>query len=355
VPRPPARRLTQQDLTVVGLAWTRDGTALVYGGARFDRTHLWRVAADGSTPPARIEIGRRGLSPAIAPTGHRLAFTYNLNDNDIYAFEAGKPDAVVASSTLTDYGPAFAPDGRRFAFESGRSGEGNEIWIAGATGENPTQLTRGPGSWQGSPAWSPDGSRIAFDARGADGFSDVWTVRPDGLDLRQITRGRFDDAMPAWSRDGRWLYYREDRVDGFDLWRVPAAGGSAERVTQGGGFKGVEAPGGRTVVFARTDDESPLFAQPVGGGPVRQVAACAITRSLADGPDGVYYLACPAQAPTATVMRVNAETGATQRLGTAGIGGGFVPGMTVSPDGRRVLFTRRITEGSDLMLIEHFR
>ena len=217
------------------------------------------------------------------------------------------------------------------------------------------QLTRGPGSWQGSPAWSPDGSRIAFDARGADGFSDVWTVRPDGLDLRQITRGRFDDAMPAWSRDGRWLYYREDRVDGFDLWRVPAAGGSAERVTHGGGFKGIEAPGGRTVVFARTDDESPLFAQPVGGGPARQIAACAITRSLAAGPDGVYYLACPAQAPTSTVMRVDAETGAAQRLGTAGIGGGFVPGMAVSPDGRRILFTRRITEASDLMLIEHFR
>ena len=355
VPQLPARRLTQQDLTVVGLAWTRDGRALVYGGARFDRTHLWRVAADGTTPPARMEIGRRGLSPAIAPAGHRLAFTYNLNDNDIYAFEAGKPEVVVASSTQTDYGPTFAPDGRRFAFESGRTGEGNEIWIAGADGGDPTQLTRGPGSWQGSPAWSPDGARIAFDARGADGFSDVWTVRPDGLDLRQITRGRFDDAMPFWSRDGQWLYYREDRVDGFDLWRVPAAGGSAEQVTSGGGFRGVEAPGGRTLVFARTDDESPLFAQPVGGGPARQIAGCAITRSLAGGPDGVYYLACPAQAPTAAVMRVDADTGAAQRLGVAGIGGGFVPGMAVSPDGRRILFTRRITEASDLMLIEHFR
>ena len=127
VPRPPARQLTRHDLTVVGLAWTRDGGALIFGGARFNRTHLWRVRADGSAPPSRIEIGRRGLSPAIAASGNRLAFTYNLNDNDVYAFEPGKPDVAVASSTLTDYGPTYAPDGRRFAFESGRAGEANEI------------------------------------------------------------------------------------------------------------------------------------------------------------------------------------------------------------------------------------
>jgi Tol biopolymer transport system component len=361
-PRPPARRLTQHDLTVVGLAWARDGRSIVFGGARFDRTHLWRVPADGSAPPARFEIGRRGLSPAIAAAGHRLAFTYNLNDNDVYAFEPGKPDVAVASSTLTDYGPTYAPDGRRFAFESGRAGESNEIWIAGADGGDPIQLTRGPGGWQGSPAWSPDGSRIAFDSRGADGFSDVWVIGPDGLGLRKLTDGPFDDAMPSWSRDGRFVYYREDRADGHDLWRRPivdagaaADAGPAVRVTHGGGFRGVESPDGRSFVFATRDDESPLLVQPVGGGPARPLVACAITRTLTAGPDGIYYLGCPAEAPTSPVFRIDPNTGATRLLGTAGVNGGFVPGMTVSPDGRRILFTRRVTEGSDLMLVEDFR
>jgi Tol biopolymer transport system component/predicted Ser/Thr protein kinase len=359
-PRPPARRLTQHDLTVVGLAWARDGRSIVFGGARFDRTHLWRVPADGSAAPVRIEIARRGLSPAIAAAGDRLAFTYNLNDNDVYAFEPGKPDVAVASSTLTDYGPTYAPDGRRFAFESGRAGESNEIWIAGADGGNPIQLTRGPGGWQGSPAWSPDGSRIAFDSRGADGFSDIWVIGPDGLGLRRITDGPFDDAMPSWSRDGRFLYYRQDRADGFDLWRRAitdggAGAGAAVRVTEGGGFRGVESPDGLTFVFARRDDESPLMVQPVAGGPARTLVACAITRTLTTGPDGIYYLGCPAEAPSSPVYRTDPNTGATRLLGTAGVNGGFVPGMAVSPDGRRILFTRRVTEGSDLMLVEGFR
>ena len=40
-------------------------------------------------------------------------------------------------------------------------------------------------------------------------------IGPDGLGLRRLTHGRFDEAMPAWSRDGRWIYYRQDRADGF--------------------------------------------------------------------------------------------------------------------------------------------
>jgi Tol biopolymer transport system component/predicted Ser/Thr protein kinase len=353
-PQPPARRLTQHDLTVVGLAWTHDGESLVFGGARFNLTHLWRVPADGSAPPARIEIGRRGLSPAIAASGDRLAFVHNVSNNDIYAFEPGQPDRVVASSTLTDQGPSYGPEGR-FAFDSGRSGEGNDIWIAEDVDGSASQLTRGPGGWQGSPAWSPDGSLIAFDSRGADGFAHVWVVQPDGLELRQVTDGTISEAMPSWSRDSRWLYYREDRPDGCDLWRLPIAGGAPVQITHGGGFRGVEAPDGQTLVFTVSDDESALFAQPVAGGPRRQVVGCAITRSLTVGPKGVYYMACPAQAPTSPIYRLDLETGTELLLGTAAIGGGFVPGMSVSPDGQRILFTKHIAEGSDLMLVEHFR
>jgi Tol biopolymer transport system component len=260
----------------------------------------------------------------------------------------------VAASTLGDFGPAFAPDGRRFAFESARAGETNEIWLADADGSHPVQLTRGPGGWQGSPAWSPDGRLVAFDSRGSDGFSDVWVIAPDGSGLRQVTHGALDDAHPTWSSDGKWIYYRDHRPDGHDLRRVPIAGGASELVARDG-FRGVEADDGRTIVFTVTDDESPLVAQPLAGGERRTLAECAITRSVARGPDGIYYIACPAEAPEGDVYRVDAATGVRRRLGTAGIGGGFVPGLTVAPDGRRILFTKQVGDGSDLMLVEGFR
>jgi Tol biopolymer transport system component len=170
-----------------------------------------------------------------------------------------------------------------------------------------------------------------------------------------VTLEDANQAFPAWSHDGRWLYYGQCQPEGCEIWRVPRAGGSPQRITHDGGFRGVEAPDAQTLVYTISDDESPLFAQPLAGGPRRQLAPCAITRSLTAGPSGVYYLACPAQAPTSQLYRLDVESGSSSLLGTATIGGGFVPGMSASPDGKRVLFTKRVAEGSDLMLVENFR
>ena len=223
-PKAPARRLTRHDLTILGIAWTADQRSLVFGGARLAIAHLWRVDVDGDRPPERLEIARQGLSPSIAPAAGRLAYGQWGRDNDIYAFEPGRADVAVATSSLTDHGPTFSPDGRRIAFESGRTGTHDEIWLADADGSNPVQLTHGPGHWQGSPSWSPDGRRIVFDSRASDGICDIWTIDVDGAGLRRVTDGPLNEVMPTWSANGRWIYYQAERADGFDIWRVASTG-----------------------------------------------------------------------------------------------------------------------------------
>ena len=43
-----------------------------------------------------------------------------------------------------------------------------------------------------------------------------------------------DQVMPTWSHDGRWIYYSWWQADTRDIWRMPADGGVAERLTRGG-------------------------------------------------------------------------------------------------------------------------
>ena len=134
-----------------------------------------------------------------------------------------------------------------------------------------------------------------------------------------------------------------------------STGGGAIRVTFNGGLRALESADGKTLFFVPRDDESPLLSQPVAGGPPRQVADCVLSRSLASGSDGMYYVACPVGLLEGPLHRLDPLTGDSKRIGTLSTGGGFVNGLTVAPDGRRILFTRLIADDADLMMIEGFR
>ena len=64
-PRAEARRLTRQAGWIQGVAWTRDGRSIVYGVNAIPNPYLWRVRADGRTPPERVELAGRGFALAV--------------------------------------------------------------------------------------------------------------------------------------------------------------------------------------------------------------------------------------------------------------------------------------------------
>jgi serine/threonine protein kinase len=355
VPTGTARRLTRKSFLMGGLAWARDGRSVVYSD--WSNAWLWRLGIGGDQPPERIEVGNRAVWPTIAISRDRLGFERHLSDLDIYRFEAGRPPEAVAGSSREDSGGHFSPDGRRFAFESGRGGEeGNAIWLAAVDGSNPMQLTHGPGVHQGSPRWSPDGHRIAFDSQGEDGHWDIWIINADGASLRRFTNDPGDEILPSWSQDGRWIYFVSDRGGtDRDIWRAPAMGGPGERLSRGGAGVSYESTDGKTLFFLRDAGESlsQLMALPLAGGPERRVIDCVPAWGFTVGPTGVYHFGCKANPAGPPLYLLDPVTGRDRLLGRLEAAAG---GMTVSPDGKTILYTKQhLGEGSDLMMIENFR
>jgi Tol biopolymer transport system component/predicted Ser/Thr protein kinase len=347
------RRVTRRPVWPdAGWCWTRDGKSLLFGG-EWGIERLWRVEIAGDHPPEPVEIAGYGaIRPAAALRRDRLVFVKDLKDADIYRFVVGRPDEPAITSSYDDEDPQFSPDGRTIAFASKRAGL-EEIWLAGADGSNPRQLTHTPGINQGSPRWSPDGRRIAFDSLGEDGRFSIWTIDADGASPRRLTQGPGDQNLPSWSRDGRFVYFAARPAAAtaadYDVWRVPAAGGVEERVTQKGGGCAHESIDGRTLFYVRRVAwASPLLALPLAGGAQRELAEC--VQTFAVGPKGLYTLAC--EGPTASLVLQDPVTGQGRLLGKLERA---LPNISVSPDGKSVLYARRVSEGSDLMMIDNFR
>ena len=86
------------------------------------------------------------------------------------------------------------------------------------------------------PQLSPDGRRIVFVVRSTDleanrGRTDLWIVDVDGKNLRPLTSHAENESSPAWSPDGRSVYFLAGRGGSEQVWRLPLDGGEASAVT----------------------------------------------------------------------------------------------------------------------------
>jgi dipeptidyl aminopeptidase/acylaminoacyl peptidase len=86
----------------------------------------------------------------------------------------------------------------------------------------------------GNPVLSPDGSKLVYSVRATDlaknrGHSELWLIdlRTPGSAPRQLTHADASSSDPAWSPSGDAIYY----MNASQVWRMPAAGGTATKVT----------------------------------------------------------------------------------------------------------------------------
>src|SRR3954451_11749125 len=120
------------------------------------------------------------------------------------------------------YEPAISPDHSEIAFVSG-----GDIWTVSATGGVARLLVSHP-STESRPLYSPDGKRLAFSST-RTGNGDVYALT---LATGPLARLTFDDAaeqVSEWSADGKWIYFSptSHEVSGMlDAYRVSVEGGT---------------------------------------------------------------------------------------------------------------------------------
>ena len=251
--------------------WSFDGRSVIFSSNRTGHPTLWRVSLDA--PDSAVEIREAGApawDPAVSRRGYRLAYERLLHSVSIWQMHLSgsgekRPYLTVSSTSDTDQGPGpqFSPDGKRLAYMSDRSGT-LEIWVSNRDGSNGFQLSAVGGA--GTPRWSPDSQAVVFDVTTPSG-SKIVSMNLHGGAPQTLTADGFHSVCPSWSHDGKWIYFASPRSGDWQVWKIPAAGGSPLQVTQHGGHAPLESLDGKFIYYAKTPMPEPeIWRVPVDGG-----------------------------------------------------------------------------------------
>jgi Tol biopolymer transport system component len=167
-------------------------------------------------------------------------------------------------------GLAWVP-GNRLIYTSSLSGN-RDLWIAGADGSSPHQLTIRKGLNVG-PVVSADGRSIAFIFDPA-GTPNIWRMDIDGSNQIQLSHGNSDTSLDI-SPNGKWVVYSSAMAGTYSLWKVSIEGGEPTKLTDQFSLGPAVSPDGKLVAFTGQDPESHRFQPavvPIDGGKVTFLA-----------------------------------------------------------------------------------
>ncbi len=164
----------------------------------------------------RLSRGLRAFYPAHSPDGQWIAFVRNAGTNNNLGLMRADGSDIRYLTDFNDgtqiYSPRFSPDGRSIAFSIARSGQRDIALL-----------------------------RLAEADRRLASSADVLPDMGEKLDMLVVTPGT--DRDPAWSRDGKQLYFSSDQSGIFNIYVLELATGRIEQVSNvvGGAFN--PAPG----------------------------------------------------------------------------------------------------------------
>jgi serine/threonine-protein kinase len=214
-----------------------DTGSLVYiaGGVQLNQRRLVWVTRDGAEKPLAASA-HSYREPRLSPDGQRVAvgITDQLARLWLYDLsrEALTPFTFEGNTNLY---PAWAPDGRRIAFESNKGGPLNIFWLLADGSGGLERLTTSENT-QAPMSWSPDGQLLTFIESNPATGHDIWVLQLSDRKAQPFLRTLFDVMSPRFSPDGRWLAYvsNESGRDEIYVQPYPGPGGKWEISTDGG-------------------------------------------------------------------------------------------------------------------------
>lgn len=277
-------------LPLAGMAAVLSWPAIATAESDHDEWDVNNPMGEFTTIPVQATEGT-WMSVDVSPAGDYVVFDLL---GDIYRMPAAGGEAELLKGGIAWHmQPTYSPDGDYIAFTSDKSG-GDNIWVMSADGDESWQVTYEDFRLLNSPTWSPDGDYLAarkhFTARRSLGAGEIWLYHKrggQGVQLTERPNDQQDLGEPAFSPDGKYVYFSQDTTPGdtfqyaqdsvsgiYDVRRYELETGRIETVISGmgGAIRPTPSPDGRYLAYVSRDDaQSKLYLYDLESGASTEV------------------------------------------------------------------------------------
>ncbi len=291
----PARQFTFGDSKDRAPRWSPDGKWLAFASDRDKekKDQLYVIALAGGEAHRLTDDALRPSAPVWSPDGTQIAYTAKVITQESRAANNVRAESDVKAYTRLNYksndegfwdyawrhifivpiaggkarqltrgdynhgAPAWSPDSRTLVFAANRTAHAdaqnrNDLWAVPTKGGALQCLARRKGPAV-APTFSPDGKWLAFVGHESEYAhvteAGVYVMPARGGQARKLTTG-FDrsyggalagdlrtpdhaPAAPAWSKDGKTIYFLATDSGNCNLYSVPVNGGAVKPITRG--------------------------------------------------------------------------------------------------------------------------
>jgi Tol biopolymer transport system component/predicted Ser/Thr protein kinase len=224
--------------------------SLVYvpGGVQATQLRLVWVSRNGAERPLPAPAHHYRF-PRISPDGRRAAVAIEDQESQIWLYDLRETLTRLTFDGNDNVFPVWTPNGKRILFKSNKEGPGNLFWqLADGSGGLERLTTSEYPNFPSS--WSPGGQLQAFVEVNPATGSDLWVLRMSDRKVQPFLRTPFNESVPRFSPDGRWLAYISNESGRFEIYVQPYPGPSGKwQISTEGGTEPVWNPNGRELFY----------------------------------------------------------------------------------------------------------
>ena len=186
-----------------------DGSAAVF-------TARGQVFTFPATPGRVVTVaGKPGIRYREArymPDGKNIiALSTETGETEFWKYPAngvGAPEQWTNDDKVLRWEGIPSPDARWLAYRD----KDQKLWLYDTKSRQPKLIGQSMVDDFNDLTWSPDSQWLAYVESATNTFSQIKVLSTKTGDIHTITSDHYNSVNPAWSSDGKWLYFLSDRM-----------------------------------------------------------------------------------------------------------------------------------------------